>query len=95
MFIYCLTYALLKNFLLSEDITMAGEGLQNLGSALKAFEQEEIFVVTHLLWHGTSVFPVSSEGPPQSIASYDTNGDAEGLQMIWNKPFSIKHCDNF
>jgi hypothetical protein len=58
-----------------------GEGLQNLGlcPALRAFEQEEIFIVPHLLWHGTSVFPVSSEGPPQSVAFYDTHGDAEDL----------------
>jgi hypothetical protein len=30
---------------------------------LRAFEQGGIFIVPHLLWHGTSVFPVSSEGP--------------------------------
>jgi hypothetical protein len=48
------------------DITIAGKGLQNLGlcSALRAFEQGGIFIVPHLLWHRTSVFPVSSEGPP-------------------------------
>jgi hypothetical protein len=44
-----------------------------------AFEQGEIFIVSHLLWHGTSVFPVSSEGPPHSVASYDTHGIAEDL----------------
>jgi hypothetical protein len=33
--------------------------------------------VPHLLWHGTSVFPVSSEGPPHLVASYDTRGDVE------------------
>jgi hypothetical protein len=33
------------------DIAIAGEGLQNLGlcSALRAFEQGEIFIVLHLL----------------------------------------------
>jgi hypothetical protein len=36
-------------------------------------------IVPHLLWHGTSVFPVSSEGPPHSVASYNTHGDAEDL----------------
>ena len=52
-------------FHLYGDVTIAGEGLQNLGlcSALRAFEQGGIFIVPHLLWHGTSVFPVSSEGP--------------------------------
>jgi hypothetical protein len=46
--------------------TTAGEGLQNLGlcSALTAVEQGGIFIVPHLLWHGDSVFPVSTEGPP-------------------------------
>ena len=38
----------------------------NLCSALRAFEQGGIFIVPHLLWHGASVFPVSSEGPPHS-----------------------------
>jgi hypothetical protein len=53
-------------FHLYGDVTIAGEGLQNLGlcSALRAFEQGGIFIVPHLLWHGTSVSPVSSEGPP-------------------------------
>jgi hypothetical protein len=68
-------------FHLYGDVTIAGEGLQNLGlcSALRAFEQGGIFIVPHLLWHGTSVFPVSSEGPPQLVASYDTQGDVEDL----------------
>jgi hypothetical protein len=25
--------------------------------------------VPHLLWHGTSVFPVTSDGPPHSVTS--------------------------
>jgi hypothetical protein len=38
-------------FQLYGDITITGEGLQNLGlcSALKAFEQGGIFIVPHLL----------------------------------------------
>jgi hypothetical protein len=70
-----------QEFFTYGDVTIAGEGLQNLGlcSALRAFEQGEIFIVPHLLWHGTSVFPVSSEGPSHSVASYDTHGDAEDL----------------
>jgi hypothetical protein len=38
-------------FHLYGDITIAGEGLQNLGlcSALRAFEQGGIFIVPHLL----------------------------------------------
>jgi hypothetical protein len=48
---YLQVYVPLKNFLLSGDVTIAGEGLQNLGlcSALRAFEQGEIFIVPHLL----------------------------------------------
>ena len=68
-------------FHLYGDVTIAGEGLQKLGlcSALRAFEQGGTFIVPHLLWHGTSVFPVSSEGPPHLVASYDTRGDVEDL----------------
>jgi hypothetical protein len=50
------------------DVTITGEGLQNLGLclALWAFEQGGIFIVPH----GVSVFPVSSEGhhPPPSFS---------------------------
>jgi hypothetical protein len=30
--------------------------------------------VPHLLWQGTSVLPVSSEGLPHSVTFYDTQG---------------------
>jgi hypothetical protein len=44
------------------DITIAGEGLQNLGlcSTLGVFELWRIFIVPHLLWHRTLFFPVLS-----------------------------------
>jgi hypothetical protein len=64
------------------DVTIAGEGLQNLGlcSALcRAFKQGGVLTMPHLLWHGTSVIPVSSEGSSHSVASYDTDGDVEDL----------------
>jgi hypothetical protein len=38
-----------------------------------------IFIVPHLLWHGTSVFLVSSEGPSHSVASFTTH---EGMWRI-------------
>jgi hypothetical protein len=43
--------ALERIFHLYGDVNIAGEGLQNLGpcSALRAFEQGEIFIVPHLL----------------------------------------------
>jgi hypothetical protein len=31
------------------DITIAGEGLQNLGSTSRAFEQGGVFIVPHLI----------------------------------------------
>jgi hypothetical protein len=50
---YLRFYVPLKNFSLNKygDVTIAGEGLQNLGlcSALRAFEQGGIFIVPHLL----------------------------------------------
>jgi hypothetical protein len=47
------------------DVTITCEGLQNLGlcSSLRAFWAESYFIEAHLRWHGTSVFPVSPEGP--------------------------------
>jgi hypothetical protein len=70
-----------NNFHLYGDVTIAGEELQSLGlySALRAFEQGGIYIVPHLLWHGASVFSVSSERPPFLVASYDTRGDVEDL----------------
>jgi hypothetical protein len=58
-----------------------GEWLQNLGLclALRAFEQGGIFIVPYLLWHRTSGFPVSSDGPPHIVASYGTRADVEEL----------------
>jgi hypothetical protein len=45
-------------FHLHGNTTIAGEVLQNLDvcSAHRAFEQGGIFIVPHLLWHGTAVF---------------------------------------
>lgn len=39
-----------------------------------AFEQGLIFMVSHLLWHGTLVNTVSFEGPSRLVASYDKFG---------------------
>jgi hypothetical protein len=45
-------------FHLYGDVTIAGEGLQNLGlcSALRALEQGGILIVPHLLWREASFF---------------------------------------
>ena len=74
------------------ETSPAVEGLQNLGLclALRTFEQRGIFIVPHLLWHGVSVFPVSSEG----LAFYETLGDVEDLfysgssQVPYQSPFT-------
>jgi hypothetical protein len=80
LIIYCFT-SRSRVFHLYGDVAITFEGLQNLGLclALRAFEQGGIFIVPRLLWHGASVFPVSSEGPPHSVASFDTKGDVENL----------------
>jgi hypothetical protein len=46
-------------------------------AALIPFEQGGIFIMPHLLWHGTSVLPVSSEGLSHLVAFFDTQGDVE------------------
>jgi hypothetical protein len=50
-------------FYLYGDVTIAGEGLQNLDlcSVLRAVEQGGIFIVPHLLRHGTNEHMGSSE----------------------------------
>jgi hypothetical protein len=55
---------------------------------LMAFEQGGIFIVPHLLWHGASVFLVSSEGPlnlhsaPFSRLLRDTRGCGVHVPII-------------
>jgi hypothetical protein len=79
-------------FHLYGDVSSTGEELQSLGpcSALSALEQGGIFIMPHLLWHGTSVLPVSSEEPLHLIAYYDLQGDAEelflpGSSLVYNQ----------
>jgi hypothetical protein len=76
-------------FHLYGDVTIAGEGLQNLSlcSKLRAYEQGGVFIVPHLLWHRTSGFPVSSERPPQSVASYGM-----GIRKTYSNPDPHGDC---
>jgi hypothetical protein len=71
-------------FHLYGDVTIIGEGLQNLGlcSVLRAFDQGVIFIVPHLLWHGALVFLVSSEGPPIQSPLMT----CMGMQRTYSKP---------
>jgi hypothetical protein len=80
LIIYCFT-SRSRIFHLYGDITIAREELQHLGLclALRVFEQGGIFIVPHLLWHGTSVFLVSSEWLPHLVASYHKQRDVDDL----------------
>jgi hypothetical protein len=67
MIINCFTYRSRIFYLhvhVYGQVTITGEGLKILGLclALRAIAQGEILIVPLLLWHGASVFLVSSEG---------------------------------
>jgi hypothetical protein len=68
-------------FHLYGNLSITDEGLQNSGlcSALRAFKQGGIFMVQNLLCYGILVFPVSSNGLPHSIASYESQGNTKDL----------------
>ena len=54
------------------DVTVRGESCKfRPRLVLTAFECGEIFIVSHLLWHGTLVFEVSSKRPLHLVALYD------------------------
>ena len=57
----------LKVFHSCSAVTIFNEKLQILGFCVVPFELEGIFIVLHLLWHGNSVFAVSSKGLPLLI----------------------------
>ena len=92
----CLT---LKNFSLiwrCHDYRWRAAKLKPMLGA-QGLEQIGIFIMPHLLWHGASVFPVSSEGPPHSVTSYDIQGILTG-NILWENvdffiPYLINWCD--
>jgi hypothetical protein len=65
-----LFYIPLKNFSLVGDVTIASDGLQKK-SAKGLWAGKDLFRATPAVTRGSS-FPDSSEGPPHSVASYDT-----------------------
>jgi hypothetical protein len=71
-------------FHLAGDVTITGEGLQNLGLclALRAFEQGGIFIVSHLLWHEASVFRSHPKDCP-ILSPFTTH---EGMWRIYSYP---------
>jgi hypothetical protein len=82
LIIYCFTSHLkIFHLFLYGNVTITSEGLWNLSLclALRAFEQRVIFIVPHPLRLGASVFSVSSEGLPHSVAFYDIQRDVEDL----------------
>jgi hypothetical protein len=69
-------------FHLYGDVTITGEGLQNLGliSALGALEQGGIYHATpSVTWDLVFVFFISSKGPPHLVTFYDSQGDTDNL----------------
>jgi hypothetical protein len=85
-----------RMFHLYGDVIIADGGLQSLGlcSTLKAFEQGGIFNVPHLLWHGTSVFPVSSKGSPFSrLLRHTWRYGLSILTWILTGPHSVASYD--
>jgi hypothetical protein len=58
LMIYCFTYrSRIFHLIWYGDVTIVGEGLQNLGICLtlRAFKQGGVFILPHLLWHRTLV----------------------------------------
>jgi hypothetical protein len=74
-------------------VATADDGLQNLNlyTALWTYEQEGISIVLHLLWHGASVFPVSSERPSQLVASYGCSEKNRGATCILTQILAGPH----
>jgi hypothetical protein len=73
-----------------EVVNITDEELQNLGlhSTLRAFEQGGIFSCLTCCNTGP-VFPVSSEGPPHSVASYDTQWRVEDLFLAGSSQVGV------
>jgi hypothetical protein len=94
LIIYCFT-SRSRIFHSYGDVNITSERLQNLGlcSALRAYEQGGIFIVQHPRWHRTSVFPVSSEGPPHLIIIYDSQRGWPNLTRIHTGPHIVASYD--
>jgi hypothetical protein len=72
LIIYCFT-SRSRIFHLYEDVTIAGEGLQNLGlcSALRAFEQGGIFIVSE---NAVDIMPTETQ---KAVSVKNSNGRTE------------------
>ena len=84
LIIYCFT-SRSRIFYLYGDVTITGEGLQNLGlcSALRAFEQGGIYIVPHLLWHGAPWF---FRFDPKNRPIQSPFTTREGMWRIYSTP---------
>jgi hypothetical protein len=89
---YLQFYVPLKNFSLIWSRHHCRWRAANFGlcSALRAFEQGGIFIVSHLLWHGAAVFRVSSEGPRPIQLPLTTHG---GMWRIYSNPDPHGSCE--
>jgi hypothetical protein len=94
---YFLFYVPLKNISLIWKVTIAGEGLQNLRlcSELRAFEQGWVFIVSHLLWHGTSVFSclIRRNAPLNRFLRHKRGCEGSILARILTGPLSVALYD--
>jgi hypothetical protein len=65
------------------SVTVAGEGLQNVGLAMLGAQGlwagRDLYRATPAVTGDLGFFSVSSEGPLQSVASYDKRGGVEDL----------------
>jgi hypothetical protein len=79
-------------FHLYGDVTIVGERQQNIGLCSVLLSREGSLSCHTCCDNGASVFLVSSEGLPHSVASYDTRGDVENLFFFYldhhGSPFS-------
>jgi hypothetical protein len=62
---------------------------------LSTFEQGGMFIGQHLLWNRTTVFSISSEEPPHSVAFYNTQGDAVDLFLPGSSRANHKAIPSF
>jgi hypothetical protein len=83
-FVICLFIATRAIFSYLVAVTIAGDRAANLG--LRAFEQGRIFIVPHLLRHGTSVYTVSSERPAHTSHSGIRTPDARIIRALTTAP---------
>ena len=83
----------LKQYCINTKTSQLSSKGCKLGLSVIAFEQGVIFIVPHLLWHGASVFAVSSERPPHF--AYTTRTKGYWQPFLTQDPNGKKKFSNF